>query len=169
VTGKKKLHIPWKAMAKEPSKWVKKKSYPKDFKWDDPSHIRIEDAFELIAHWRKRVSRGKRPLAWVKTSPFFKGVQSELRRSQVIQQRGPVVRESSQEYIEIPSFANVREEDESADEEEEKQCTDEGSDLGTDADVDTGEDEDLRDNITGDAMDEDIIQPPGEHCTCRMS
>ena len=156
-------------MAKEPSKWVKKKSYPKDFKWDDPSHIRIEDAFELIAHWRKQVSRGKRPLAWVKTSPFFKGVQSELRRSQVIHQRGPVVRESSQEYIEIPSFANVREEDESVDEEEEDHSADEGSDLGSEADVDTGEDEHLGGNATDNVTDEDISKLPGEHWTCSVS
>jgi hypothetical protein len=194
VTGQKKLQIPWGKLAKEPSKWLKKKSYPQDFQWRDPSKIKVDDLFTLIAHWRARVSRGRKTLVWVKSSPFFKGVQGTSRQARVFRQRSPVVRESSQEFFDIPSFSNVKEDDESPEEEEENESPDEeeenespdeeeenespeeGSNLGSDADVDTGEesgddqdeDEGLGGDTTDHATDEDISQRPGEHCICAI-
>jgi len=137
VTGKKHLHIPWGKLIKEPLKWLKKRCYPKHFQWTDPSKIRIAETFKLIDHWRERISHGREPLIWVKTSTLFQDVQGGSRQARAIRLGGPVVQESSEENFDLPS---------SSDEEEDDEGPDEGSCSATDADPDTrdesGEDQD---------------------------
>ena len=127
VTGKKHVHIPWGRLIKE---LFKKTCYLKHFNWRDPSKIRIAKTFKLIDHWRDRISRGREPLIWVKTSALFKDVQGGSRQARAIHPGGPVVQESSEENFDLPS---------SSDEEEEDECPDEGSNTGTGADADTGD------------------------------
>lgn len=130
VTGKQTLHIPWGKLVKEPSKWLMKRCYPKHFQWRDPSKIRIDETFQLIQHWRDRISRGRESLIWVKTSPLFKDLQGGSRLTRNFRQGSSVEQESSEENFELPS---------SSDEEGVTGEAQEVPSSGSDADADTAD------------------------------
>src|SRR6266404_4653227 len=106
VTGKQTLHIPWGKLVKEPSKWLMKRCYPKHFQWRDPSKIRIDETFQLIQHWRDRISRGRESLIWVKTSPLFKDLQGGSRLTRNSHQGSSVEQESSEENFDLSSSSD---------------------------------------------------------------
>jgi len=130
VTGKQTLHIPWGKLVKEPSKWLMKRCYPKHFQWRDPSKIRIDETFQLIQHWRDRISRGRESLIWVKTSPLFKDLQGGSRLTRNSHQGSSVEQESSEENFDLSS---------SSDEEGVTGEAQEVPSSGSDADADTAD------------------------------
>ncbi len=111
VTGKPKLTIPWGKLIQDPSSWIKKECYPKDFQWKHPSKIKINDVFHLIYYWRDHRSQEQDALIWVTTSKLFDDAHRPSRQARSLQ-RSPVQVESSDEERFILSRSSEIDEDE---------------------------------------------------------
>jgi len=131
--GKMNVQIPWETLKQDPFKWIKVSCYPKHFVWRDPSKIRIEDTFKLLAHWRKRISEGKKPLTWIKTCDLFKDVPGVVRPDRMPCLDPTVEQEPSEENYDL-NVSGVEEEDEEDDE-----GSADSSSSGTDADAEIGQ------------------------------
>lgn len=64
ISGKRKATIPWAKVTMDPTAWIQEECYPPDFKWMDPSKVRLAQVFYLLDHWRQRKEDGLTPLIW---------------------------------------------------------------------------------------------------------
>jgi hypothetical protein len=104
VTGRQAQVIPWGTLAKNPASWISAECFPDDFKWNDPSHIKVGEIYRLLDYWRDRQDKGMDPLIWLPTSPVFEGMEDDSKLGRTIRRaRVPLTQDSDEEVFVLPS------------------------------------------------------------------
>jgi hypothetical protein len=65
-----------------PADWMDDQCHPPGFEWADPSKIRIDEVYCLLAHWRVWKESGLAPIIWNQSCDILNEVEKPYKRLQ---------------------------------------------------------------------------------------